>query len=278
MDQIFKLEKGMIDSHFHTLHMAKRGMPARGVLDICFSEGLSLGMDVGIVAETFAERAQLSREYPNLYLASGFYPSACEDENWREKLPLLKQHLQETPKAVALGEIGLDFNRMYGTKEKQADLMKTQIELANELGLPVVIHTRDAADETLKILTETPANKGGIMHCYSYEAELIQEVTDLGFYISFAGNVTYKKSTEIQEAAKVVPADRLLVETDAPYLSPQKVRGKANHPGHIGFTYRMLAELTETPLTELVEQILKNFEAFLAISGRYENKQTPTGI
>lgn len=267
MEQIFKLEEGMVDSHFHTLHMANRGLPARGILDECFQEGLSYGLDVGIVAETFAERAKLAEDYPRLYIASGFYPSACEDPRWREKLPLLEEHLKSTPKAVALGEIGLDFNRLYGTRETQSELMAAQIDLANKLGLPVVIHSRDAAAETLELLKANRPRLGGIMHCYSYGPEWVESFTALGFFISFAGNCTYNKSPEIREAARAVPEERLLVETDAPYLSPQKVRGKVNHPGHIGFTYRLLAEERAAPLTELVEQVKKNFESFLALSG-----------
>jgi TatD DNase family protein len=259
----------MVDSHFHTLHMIARDLPGEEILEECFAAGMSYGLDVGIVAETFARRAELASRFSRLYLASGFYPSACEDPRWRDKLPLLEDHLIQTPRAAALGEIGLDFNRMYGTRESQKEVMAAQIELANRLGLPVIIHSRDAAMETLELLHRYTPLKGGILHCFSYGPEWVDRFAELDLYFSFAGNITYKKSPEIREAVKQVPPDRLLVETDAPYLSPQPVRHKINHPGLIGYTYEAVARETERSLEELITLVNDNFVGFLSLSGRF---------
>ena len=259
----------MIDSHFHTLHMIARELPGEEILADCFSAGMSYGLDVGIVAETFARRADMALRFPRLYLASGFYPSACEDPLWRDKLPLLEEHLIQTPKAVALGEIGLDLNRMYGTREAQKEVLTAQIELANRLGFPVIIHSRDAAMETLELLHRYPPRKGGILHCFSYGPEWVDRFAELDLYFSFAGNITYKKSPEIRAAARLVPSNRLLLETDAPYLSPQPVRHKINHPGFIGYTYETAAGERETPLEELITLVEANFIDFLSLSGRF---------
>ena len=268
MEQVFQLETKMVDSHFHALRMKDRGLSARSILDACFQKGLSYALDIGTEGKDFVQRERLAEEYPRLYLASGFYPSACEDPRWREGLPLLEEHLKRTPKAAAIGEIGLDFKRLYGSKEAQTELAAAQIALANRLELPVVIHSRDAAEETLELLKSHPPLKGGILHCYSYGPEWVERFMDLRFYISFAGNCTYKNSLEIRKALGAAPADRLLLETDAPYLSPQEVRGRVNHSGHIGFTYRLAAEVRKTPLAELVEQVEDNFKSFLALSGK----------
>lgn len=268
MKQLFSLQEGMIDSHFHLLHIQKKGADAADMLKEAFRRGLASGMEIGIVPETFEKRAAIAESFPNLYMASGLYPSNCEKSGWREDLELLESHLKSSGRIAALGEIGLDYFHNYGTKEKQRQLFLAQLEMAERLKLPVVIHCREAEEDVLACLKRITPEKGGIMHCFSLGPEWVSSFTDLGFYISFAGNLTYKNNGILRKSAALVPADRLLLETDAPYLSPQPVRGKTNHPGYIGYTYRTLAEIREIELRELIGIVGNNFERFISLSRR----------
>ena len=253
----------MTDSHFHMMHIKKKELDNRELLTGAFSRGLVGAIDIGIEPETWNERNNMAKEYPGLYLAGGLYPSHCEKSTWETDLKLLEEHLTTTPKIAALGEIGLDYYHNYGTKDDQKELFQRQLELANSLDLPVIIHCRDSEEDTLECLKEHPPSKGGIMHCFSLGPEWTDPFLDMGFYISFAGNLTYKKNEFIREAAARVPDDRILMETDAPYLSPIPVRGRPNHPGYIGHTYRAAAEIRKKGLSDFVAEVKVNFENFI---------------
>jgi TatD DNase family protein len=164
---------------------------------------------------------------------------------------------------VAVGEIGLDFFRDYAPRDEQRRIFREQLELAAELGKPVVIHTRSAADETAELLRDFDGNV--VMHCFS-SPELLPVALERGYYVSFAGNVTYPKAGELREAAARVPADRLLVETDCPYLSPQPVRGKTNEPAHVVHTLAALAGLRCDDVDELARRIDANASAVFSLS------------
>ncbi|MBI9102730.1 MAG: TatD family hydrolase [Spirochaetales bacterium] len=270
MKEVYKLEKGMIDSHFHLLHINKKGLDGLGMLKESFRRGLTSGMEIGIVPENFDTRKEIIESFPNLYMASGLYPSHCEKENWKVDLPLLEAHLRSSDRIVALGEIGLDYFHDYGTKALQQELLLSQLGIANKVSLPVVIHCRNAEEDLLACLKQIPPVKGGIMHCFSSDPEWVTPFVDLGFYISFAGNVTYKNAGNLREAAKIVPDNRILTETDSPYLSPVPVRGKTNHPGYIGYTYQVLAEERGVELRELIDQIQGNFTRFTLLKPVYK--------
>ncbi len=255
----YNIPKGCIDSHFHLFHMKNRGMQETGIIDYCFSNGLDYALDIGINRENFALRAETASKLPYLFTAHGYYPSECVNPEIDSDIEYLKEILLQDKKAVALGEIGLDYFRMQGTRELQISLLKKQLELADELSLPVVIHSRDAEEDTLSVIASNSPKKKGIIHCFSYSDETALKFCELGYHISFAGNVTYKNAEIIQNAAKSVPLDSLLIETDAPFLSPQKVRAKPNHPGFIGYTYDYIAELRQIPLEELVLSVRMNF-------------------
>ncbi|MDC7226916.1 MAG: TatD family hydrolase [Spirochaetales bacterium] len=256
----------MLDSHFHLFHMKKLEMPYMDLIKHSFDEGLVYALDIGINADNFEDRIKTAAELKGLYTAHGYYPSQCNSDDLESELEYLEQTLINDNKAVALGEIGLDFYHDYGSFELQAELVKRQINIANRLNLPVIIHSRNAEAETLKLLDENRVDRAGIIHCYSYSPETAQQFIDLGYNISFAGNVTYKNAGVIKESAAAVPLDSLLIETDAPYLSPQMVRGKRNHPGHIGYTYSCIAELRGIPLIELIAAVKTNFETLFRIS------------
>ncbi len=255
----YNISKGCIDSHFHLFHMKNRGMQETEIINYCFSNGLAYALDIGINRANFALRAETAGKIPQLFTAHGYYPSECENSKIDSDIEYLKEILLQDKKAVALGEIGLDYFRMQGTRELQISLLEKQLKLADELSLPVVIHSRDAEEDTLSVLASYSPERKGIIHCYSYSAETALKFCELGYHISFAGNATYKNADIIQNAARSVPLEKLLLETDAPFLSPQKVRSKPNHPGFIGYTYDYIAELRQIPLEELVFSVRKNF-------------------
>ncbi|HAK44412.1 MAG TPA: hydrolase TatD [Spirochaeta sp.] len=257
------LKENMLDSHFHLFHMKEREMDYMNIIKDCFDSGLTYALDIGINPDNFDVRIKTAAGLDGLYTAHGYYPSQCTSENLDSELEYLEICLEKDPKAIAVGEMGLDFFHDYGNAELQSVLVKKQIEIANRLSLPVIIHSRNAEKETIELLSENSPDAGGIIHCFSYSPAAAAEFIDMGFYISFAGNVTYKKAELIQEAAKSVPLDRLLLETDAPYLSPRKVRGKKNHPGFIAYTYQYMAELRQIPLEMLIDAVKTNFERLL---------------
>jgi len=173
-------------------------------------------------------------------------------------------HLRELlnhPKVVAVGETGLDYHYNFSLPERQREVFRRQLEIAREAGKPVVIHTREAWEDTINLLREewAPSGLPGIMHCFSGGPEEAREALDLGFYLSFAGVVTFPKATRVQEAARLTPADRLLVETDAPYLAPVPHRGKRNEPAFVVHTARKLAELRGQPAEEIAAATTANF-------------------
>jgi len=258
------LTPGMVDSHFHSLMMAEKGLDPRELLSKCIDAGLAGGIDIGTRAGDTAERLWLHREFPQILLAAGLYPAVCEQEDMQAAMDELERDIQSHPVA-AVGEIGIDYHWNYGTPERQRQLIELQIDLANRYDLPIIIHNRRADRAVLETLQHKAPQNSGIMHCFSSGAEEAKKFLDLGVYISFAGNLTYRRSHELREAARIVPLDRMLVETDSPYLSPQRWRGKINHPGHIGSTYRQLSDIRNLKLQALVDQVGKNFSDLFRI-------------
>mgnify|MGYP006294872307 CR=1 FL=1 len=254
----FELLPGMIDSHFHSAMMLKKGLDARSLLETALDNGLAGGIDIGIEAGDTAERGWVQDLSPSIKLAAGLYPSEAEHENIESRLDILKSDLHQFPIA-AVGEIGVDLYWNYGTVERQQELMRRQIELANEHHLPIIIHNRDADQEVLEVLKATQPMYGGILHCFSYDSEAALSFLDLRLHISFAVHITYKNSEVLRNAAAFVPLERILAETDSPFLSPQKVRGKPNHPGHVGFVYRQLAEIHQIEIGQLIKIVAQNF-------------------
>ncbi|HYP86888.1 MAG TPA: TatD family hydrolase, partial [Polyangiaceae bacterium] len=175
--------------------------------------------------------------------------------------------LAEAPRVVAIGEVGLDFHYDHSPRERQAELFRRFIQHARELEKPLVIHTRSAPEETLRILSEENARDvGGLIHCFSEDKAFAERALELGFYLSFSGIVTFKRSVEIQEVAAWAPADRILVETDSPYLAPVPVRGKRCEPAYVLHTARFVAGLRGVSLEALAEQTSQNAARLLGVS------------
>lgn len=220
---------------------------------------------VGFDTPTIEKSLQLSHDYSNIYSIIGWHPT--EAGSYTKDIEKKLQEQLTMPKVVALGEIGLDYYWMEDPKEVQAEVFRRQIAIAKEMNLPISIHTREALADTYQILKEEDIRDiGGIMHSFSGDFEWAKRFLDLGMHISFSGVVTFKKAQDVQEAATHVPLDRLLVETDAPYLAPVPYRGKRNEPGYTRYTVEKIAELRNIPVEEVALQTWKNAHRLFRIA------------
>ncbi len=261
----FNLKKGMVDTHFHGLIMENKGIDTKKVLTETFKAGLDYAVDIGTELDDVEKRQELLSEFDKILLAAGNYPSEVEKNNTNylvdtlEKI-IAKKNLPENFKPIsAVGEIGLDWHWNYGTKKQQMELFEAQMQLANKYKLPVIIHDREADKDIIDIIKQNTPKFGGILHCFSSDYKTAVKLIDLGLFISFAGNVSYKKNSVLREVASKIPVESILIETDSPYLGPQQVRGKTNHPGHIGYTYETVADCKNLPLEEFINSIKNNF-------------------
>lgn len=220
---------------------------------------------VGFDTPTIEKSLQLSHDYSNIYSIIGWHPT--EAGSYTKDVEKKLQEQLTMPKVVALGEIGLDYYWMEDPKEVQAEVFRRQIAIAKEMNLPISIHTREALADTYQILKEEDIRDiGGIMHSFSGDFEWAKRFLDLGMHISFSGVVTFKKAQDVQEAATHVPLDRLLVETDAPYLAPVPYRGKRNEPGYTRYTVEKIAELRNLSVEEVALQTWKNAHRLFRIA------------
>jgi len=226
---------------------------------------IDIVLNIGADLKTSKASVKLAQEYDNIFAVVGVHPHDAKDvdENYIEQL----RELAKEEKVVAIGEIGLDFYYDNSPRDIQRKIFLEQINLAKELNLPIVIHTRDAAQETFDILKEA-ANEGnikGVMHCYSGSVEMALEYIKLGFYISIGGPVTFKKSRVSKEVAATIPLEKLLIETDSPYLTPEPYRGKRNEPMFVKYTAETIAEVRGISVEELGEVTSRNVKELFGI-------------
>lgn len=235
----------MIDSHTH-LDMCEP--PAAELVDAALAAGVTRIVTVGTTSESCRAALAAAEEFEPVYAAIGRHPNEAAgfDDSVLQELRAFARH----EKCVAIGETGLDYYRDYAPREDQERAFAAQIELARELDKPVVIHTRAAEDDTLHTLTELASEARVVLHCFTMTARLQECLEHDAWWFSFAGNATYPKATDLRKAARVVPADRLLVETDAPFLAPQPVRGKPNQPAYVVKTAQAVAEERGTEYPE----------------------------
>ena len=224
----------IFDTHCH-VYDEKYVEGAIEVIKKSIQEGVGLFMIPGDNIINSKKAIELASLFPEVYCAIGIHPSDVKELDIEDTILQLKELYKTSNKIKAIGEIGLD---KYWEKEeeiisKQKEFFIRQIELANELKLPIIIHDREAHEDTLKILKEHPPLYGGVMHCFSGSVEYLKEILSLGLYIGLDGPVTYKNAITPKEVAKAVPLDRLLVETDSPYLTPVPFRGKINYPHYV---------------------------------------------
>ena len=227
------------------------------------------------------ERATLvSRAWPEVQYAIGVHPHNAHRfaDSPEAAAGLTANRLQMVPTACAVGEIGLDYHYDFSPPDIQRAVFRAQLQLARSLDLPVVIHTREAEEDTLRILTEeSRGDLRGVFHCFSGDAAAAARALDTGFHLSIPGIVTFPKSTALRDAARHVPGDRLLVETDSPYLAPVPFRGKRNEPGHVISTLALVAELRGVARDALGAQLVRNFDELFASSSPSSEPDTIWG-
>ncbi len=257
------IQGGMIDSHFHTAMMEKKGLDSRKLLGEAMEQGLAGGIDIGVQAGDCGARAWLLEFAPQIRLAAGLAPAEAEHEDLSPRLELLEADIEKYS-VDAVGEIGVDAYWNYGSPQRQKELFAAEIDIATLHGLPVIIHNREADEALLDVLSSHKPACGGIMHCFSSSYETAKRCIDYGLLISFAGNLSFKKSDELRRAARRLPVESLLVETDSPFLSPEPVRGKPNHPGRVAFVYHYLAELRGIDTASLIDHVRSNYDGLFS--------------
>ena len=266
----------LIDSHCH-VDSPEFDHDRDEVLERAREAGVEFMLCVGTgepQSGNFERAAELAEKHENIFAAVGVHPHDAKtyDDNAERKLINLAQ---TSNKIVAWGEIGLDFYYDHSPREIQIKIFRRQIHIARELNLPIIIHSRDADAETVEILTEECSRAdfpGGVMHCFGGSAETATELMKIGFYISFARNVTFKKAENLREAARIVPLDKLLVETDCPYLAPVPLRGKRNEPAFVAETARFLADFKDLNAEELARRTTENFFRLFRINQLVSNR------
>ncbi|MDW8096065.1 MAG: YchF/TatD family DNA exonuclease [Aquificaceae bacterium] len=240
----------MVDTHCH-LDLLKE----EDLLETLRDKSLEYMLTIGYDRETIKNSLKLCQENPHVFCAVGFHPHEA-DKVKDEDIAWLKDVASKNPKVKAIGETGLDFYKDYSDRKKQEEVFRKQIAIARELGLPLVVHSRDAEEDTLRILREEKAYEvGGVMHCFTGSYQFMKSCVDLGFYISYSGIITYPNAQELREVVRKTPTYRLLAETDAPFLAPQPVRGKPNKPTYMKYVLEAMAQLVPNSNYEDVERM-----------------------
>ncbi|MDR3248598.1 MAG: TatD family hydrolase [Treponema sp.] len=199
----------------------------------------------------------------NVFHAVGVSPSEVQNPG-REWVQTVEQSAQ-LPRVVAIGEIGLDYYRKFGDKNSQIELFITQLDMAGKLNLPVVIHNRDAGHDVLDILKDRLPPRGGVLHCYSENGEYAKRALDMNLYFSFAGNLTYRNARNLHETIKILPLDRVLIESESPFMVPAEHRGKRNMPKYLPLTARFMADMLEIDEEALAAQLWENANRFFGL-------------
>ena len=218
--------------------------------------GVGTIINAGATWKSVTTGLELANQYPFVYAALGLHPDEVGDLN-EERFEILKAECQKE-KVVAVGEIGLDYYWDNESHDIQKKWFIRQLELARELDLPVIIHSRDAAEDTLKIMKEHAQGRRGVIHCFSYSKEMAEEYVKLGFYIGVGGVVTFKNGKKLKEVVEAIPIERILLETDSPYLAPEPHRGKRNSSLYLPHIAQMIADLKGLTYDEVVAQTERN--------------------
>ncbi len=246
----------LVDSHCH-LNFPEFTENIQAVRQLMRDEQVGHALCVSVTLDKFPEVLSLAEQYDNFYASVGVHP---DYENIEEPSVDGLVQLAKHPKIVAIGETGLDYFRLTGDLEWQRERFRTHIRAAILIGKPLIIHTRSAAEDTLRIMQEEGAIKvGGVMHCFTESLEVALTAIDMGFYISFSGIVTFKNATQLKEVAQAIPLDKMLVETDSPYLAPVPFRGKTNQPAYVKYVAQEIANLRGISLDAVMQATTENF-------------------
>lgn len=246
----------LFDTHSH-LNVKQFEQDTEEVIQRAKENDVSKIAVVGFDHPTIEKAIELSKNYERIYPIIGWHPT--EAGTYSDEVEEKLTELVNKEKIIALGEMGLDYHWMEDPKEVQIESFRKQIRLAKKLKLPVVIHNRESTEDVYQVLKEEKIQEiGGIMHSFNLSPEWLEKFLDLGMHISFSGVLTFKNAPKVKESAKRVPLDRVLIETDAPYLSPEPNRGKRNEPAYVRFVAEELAKLHNLSFEEIAEITMKN--------------------
>jgi TatD DNase family protein len=245
----------LADSHAH-IDDERFDADREEVVARALAAGVSLIVNIGADMSSSARSVALAETYPGIYAAVGMHPHDSQDMQETDYLQL--ERWTTHPKVVAIGEIGLDYHYDLSPRPVQKEVFLRQLDLARKTGKPFIIHEREAHADMMDIIRNAARGLNGVFHCFSGSVETAREYLKMGFYISVAGPVTFPKSLKTKEVAKTVPLDRLLVETDSPYLTPHPFRGKRNEPAHVRLVAEEIANLRDISLEELAEATTAN--------------------
>lgn len=257
---------GFFDSHSH-LNDEKFDEDRYEIIKEIYESGTTNFVTAGYSVESSKRAVDIANRYDFIYATAGVSPNDIpqkEEELWKQ-LSEIKDLVKSNKKILAIGEIGLDYYWNTENKEIQKKAFIEQIKLANEMDLPIVIHTRDAIMDTIQILKEDKVKNKGVFHCCPQNRELIKEGLKLGFYISFAGPITFKNSKNADEMINLVPNDRILIETDSPYLAPEPVRGTRNTPSNVKYIAEKIANVKGLSLQDVEKHTVENTKRILKI-------------
>lgn len=252
----------LVDSHCHLnlLDLNEFDNQLETVIETAQMQGVKHLLTVCVDLEDFPKLISIANKYNNIYISLGLHP--CNSANLEPDAPYLTKLALSHPSCIAIGETGLDYYRgeldtPYATQKQR---FREHIRTAINTNKPLIIHTRSAAEDTLNIMREEGAEKiGGVMHCFTEAWEIAQRAIDMNFYISLSGIVTFKNATVLHELAKKIPLERLLIETDAPYLAPVPFRGKQNHPALVKYVALAISDLRNEDYDIIAQQTTKNF-------------------
>lgn len=248
--------KMLIDTHAH-IDMEDFDADLEEMLQRAKDNGIEKIIIPAVEPSTFDRVIKIAEKYENIYGSVGIHPS--EAKTYSEDVYYQMHELAQNKKIVAIGEIGLDYYWDKSFVQLQKEVFERQIELAKKVEKPIIVHDRDAHLDTIEILKKTNAHETGvIMHCFSGSADFAEECVKEGFYIALGGVVTFKNAKKMKEVAKIVPIDKLLIETDSPYLTPEPYRGKRNEPAYVKFAAEEIAKLREMPFEELAQATSAN--------------------
>lgn len=246
----------LVDSHCH-IDFSPLGEDIDAVLRYARENSVSHLLCVSVNMRDFPKVRSVAESNPGVFASVGVHPNEQDEPETSVDVII---HEAKHPRVIAVGETGLDYFRSSGDLDWQRDRFVRHIEAARQVALPLIIHTRDAADDTLSMMNDHAARDiGGVMHCFAENWQVARRALDLGFYISFSGIVTFKSAHELKEVATKVPLDRMLVETDSPYLAPVPFRGKTNQPAYVRHTAEYIAELRGDTLENIFSATTDNF-------------------
>lgn len=232
------------------------------IINKIYLAGVTKCINMGCDLETSKKAIKIANSHSFIYAMCGIHPEAIpqsEEELWKT-VSKIKDLASNNKKVIGIGEIGLDYHWKDDNKDLQKKAFEAQIEIANELGLPISIHSRDAIDDTINIIRKIKVKKGGVLHCCPFNSELVRHGLDAGLSIGFGGTCTFKNSKNAGAIALMVPEDRILIETDAPYLAPEPVRGSRNDSSNLKYVVQKLAEFRGIEADEMAKIVYKNAE------------------